>query len=301
MALADRYYMRNRGSGGYWSACTVLLVLLVSVFAFQQVNYAYLHTRFDSWAALSRSGLKSGWLWQLITFQFLHGGLFHLLANTLSIWFIGRFVEMILGRRRFWYAYLGTGAVGGLLQGILMLWAPAHFGNMVVGASAGASGMFAIFAMLQGESEIRWNFIFPIKAKVLLYAYAGISLFFTIVPSGGVAHAAHLGGILAGVAWVKLGWHHDYITLPWERWMSRFGGLKRTRRQPRARTLAKTAPFKSDWASSKPVLSADLPEEEFISKEVDPILDKISEHGIQSLTERERRILEAARNKMAKR
>ena len=54
-------------------------------------------------------------------------------------------------------------------------------------------------------------------------------------------------------------------------------------------------------AKSTNLSGTDLPSEEFISREVDPILDKISAHGIQSLTERERKILEAARNKMAKR
>ena len=55
------------------------------------------------------------------------------------------------------------------------------------------------------------------------------------------------------------------------------------------------------WGRSKETAEEDLPPEEFLSKEVDPILDKISAHGIQSLTERERRILERARAKMAKR
>jgi len=55
------------------------------------------------------------------------------------------------------------------------------------------------------------------------------------------------------------------------------------------------------WGQNKPELDEDLPPEEFLSKEVDPILDKISAHGIQSLTDRERRVLQAARAKMAKR
>jgi hypothetical protein len=55
------------------------------------------------------------------------------------------------------------------------------------------------------------------------------------------------------------------------------------------------------WGQHKPELDEDLPPEEFLSKEVDPILDKISAHGIQSLTDRERRVLQAARAKMAKR
>lgn len=55
------------------------------------------------------------------------------------------------------------------------------------------------------------------------------------------------------------------------------------------------------WSKRRPPVEEEVPSEEFISKEVDPILDKISAHGIQSLTERERKILEKARSKMAKR
>jgi hypothetical protein len=70
----------------------------------------------------------------------------------------------------------------------------------------------------------------------------------------------------------------------------------------RKRELIKAVSIKiPQWPPQKPDSRVDVPEEEFISREVDPILDKISQHGIQSLTERERKILEAARNRMAKR
>jgi len=138
----------------------------------------------------------------------------------------------------------------------------------------------------------------------LLWASGIVSLFFTLVPTPremGVAHAAHLGGILAGVAWVKLGWHRDYVRLPWE-------GIFIRWRQRRARSNAQRTPVlasagsnkKSRWPRVGSDNLADLPSGEFISREVDPILDKISAQGIQSLTDRERRILEAARAKMSK-
>jgi hypothetical protein len=232
----------------------------------------------------------------LLTFQFLHGGIWHIAGNLLSLWFFGRFVESVLGRQRFLVAYFGCGIAGGILQGILMVAFPAHFGFFTYGASAGAAGIFAIFVLLLPQTEIRWNFILPVPAMTLLWITGAISLFFTIVPSprgGGIAHAAHLGGILAGLAWVKLGWHRDFVRLPWEGWFN--GQRRQERRKERVRTTLIKIP-----GVSKPD-SVDLPSEEFISREVDPILDKISQHGIQSLTDRERKILEAARNKMAKR
>jgi hypothetical protein len=98
---------------------------------------------------------------------------------------------------------------------------------------------------------------------------------------------------------MKLGWHRDFVQLPWEGW---FSGRTLFRRRERKKELIKATSIKiPGLPRAKSETSADLPQEEFISREVDPILDKISQQGIQSLTERERKILEAARNKMAKR
>src|SRR5262249_29145968 len=124
----------------------------------------------------------------------------------------------------------------------------------------------------------------------LLWAFLAMSVLGTIFPFGQVAHAAHLGGIIAG-----------YVYL---RWTTQGDGLF-AQRHPRAslrpRELMKVPLGKgSPWQRAKRE-AADLPPEEFISREVDPILDKISAHGIQSLTARERQILEAARAKMEKR
>jgi hypothetical protein len=163
----------------------------------------------------------------------------------------------------------------------------------VVGASAGVSGLFAVFAWLEAESEVRWNFVLPVKAKTLFWIYVAVEAFFTVVPTqrqGGVAHAAHLGGLLMGMQFVRLGWHRDYVKLPWENWFKRKPKLAK-------RNAANVAGFELRPAgqTEEPV------SDDFISKEVDPILDKISAHGIHSLTERERKILEQARSVMAKR
>jgi hypothetical protein len=190
-----------------------------------------------------------------------------------------------------------------MLQGLLMIMFPEHFGLAVFGASAGVAGIFAIFALLEREAEVRLYFVLPVRAMTLLWVFAGISLFFTLVPSGATAHAAHLGGILAGLAWVKSGWHHDYITLPWERWFSGWRRWSPLQSRQRKRELVRAASMRSrPWRKTPlPAEEVELPPDEFISREVDPILDKISQHGIHSLTEQERRILDAARKRMAKR
>jgi membrane associated rhomboid family serine protease len=273
------------------------MIALVVAFALQCINDVYLRTPVEFWLALTTEGLKHGFFWQLITFQFLHGSLWHLFGNLIGLWFFGRFVEDVVGKKRFLLAYLGAGVAGGMLQGTLMLLFPTHYGIFLYGASAGVSGLFAIFARLESRAEVRWNFILPIRARTLLWIYTAVALFFTLVPSprDSIAHAAHLGGILAGLAFVRLGWHRDFQPLPWDGAWQRF---RQSFRRPEASRFARRPPMRFNAKGSAPRPEGDP---DFISKEVDPILDKISAHGIQSLTERERRILEAARARMAKR
>lgn len=179
----------------------------------------------------------------------------------------------------------------------------------MVGASAGVSGLFAIFALLERDVVLRVYGVFPIRAINLLWVLLGISAFFTLVPTvgGGVAHAAHLGGTLAGMAWVRLGWHHDYIALPWEEAVER---IQRWFHRPRVRVMPPVQSWekvswdpavKSSKEAKPPKVAAVLEPDEFITREVDPILEKIAAHGIQSLTERERQVLESARSRIAKR
>src|SRR5581483_4849054 len=99
--------------------------------------------------------------------------------------FFGRFVEERLGKFNLLKLYFGSGVAGGLLFAILAWMFPNHFGY-ALGASAGVSGLLAAFATLEPEGTILFNFLFPIRAKYLLYIAAAIDLFFTIVPSDGV-------------------------------------------------------------------------------------------------------------------
>ena len=177
-----------------------------------------------------------------------------------------------------------------------------------MGASAGGFGLVAAFAAMDPKRQLTMllYFIVPVRmrARTLIYLSAGFAVAGILLPhtifGGGVAHAAHLGGLLAGLAWIKLEWHRDYVQLPWEGLFSRWRGWHPLDSRRRKRELVKAAsPGLRRWPAAES--GTDLPSEEFISREVDPILDKISAHGIQSLTERERKILEAARNKMAKR
>ncbi len=118
--LADRPYMRDRVGRTSLPVSVLLMIVLVIIFAVQCVNDVYFQTALERWLPLTSESLTHGYLWQLVTFQFLHGSVLHLVCNLLGLWYFGRFVEALIGWRRFLLAYFGCGVVGGILQSVLM-------------------------------------------------------------------------------------------------------------------------------------------------------------------------------------
>jgi len=295
--------MRRPTFGPQRSATVVLVIAIIVAFVVQQVLQKTSSFQIDKYLALSLSGLKQGYVWQLLSFQFLHAGWLHLAGNCITIFLLGRPVEEALGRKSFLTLYFTSGIIGGLCQTLAGILANAvglhdhalYFSGPVVGASAGAFGLTAAFALLFPDQVLLLFMVIPVPAKYLLWLSIVIAGWGVAVPwksllGEHVADAAHLGGILAGVIFVKYAVH----------WHFQWPQLNRRARPP-IRRLVKVHSQKPGWGRDKAVVEEDLPPEEFLSKEVDPILDKISAQGIQSLTDRERRILEKARSKMRKR
>jgi membrane associated rhomboid family serine protease len=300
--LDDRTYMRTPYRAG-WSMTTMLLVALAACYLAQLLLSGVKGDPWvDDWLALSRDGMAHGLVYQLLTFQFLHGSPMHLLLNMLGIYFFGRAVEQMLGSRGMLRLYLASGVVGGLLQIGLAFAFPKVFSAGVVGASAGVFGLIAAFATQAPDQPITMLilFVLPVtfKAGVFLIIEACISVAGVLGPflpyayfHSNVAHAAHLGGMLTGIAWIRWG---RMPGSPFTSFWNGFASAARPKRES-ARTTARRT------AKSAARQVEEVPPAEFISREVDPILEKISAHGIQSLTTRERQILEAARSKMARR
>ena len=291
--LDDRHYMRQPTFRFRWSATVVLLVVNVVAFMVQSAVERFSTFPTNKWFALSVDGLRQGFIWQLLTYQLMHGGLLHLLLNCWAIYVFGREVEEALGRKSFLTLYFTSGVIGGLFQVLAEVLLPGMFSAQVVGASAGAFGLVAAFAVLYPERPLMLLlfFIIPVnmRAKFLLLFSALLAVFGIVFPADNIAHAAHLGGMLTGILFVRYAIHWHWH---WPR-----------RRQIRAQPLRPLVKIPqraaAQWSQSKARVDEDLPPDEFLSKAVDPILDKISAQGIQSLTERERKILETAREKMA--
>jgi len=201
------------------SATALLLLLNLAAFALQALLGN--SPRFAELLPLSVDGLRHGHVWQLITYQFLHGGWIHLAMNCWGIFLIGREVERALGARRFWILYLMSGVIGGVFQVAAAITWSAHFGTVVVGASAGLFGLIAAFASMYPRDQIM--LILPpvtLEAQTLLTlsgALAVVGMLFPMVlaPLGlgpNVAHAAHLGGMIGGLVYVR------WLRHRWGRW-----------------------------------------------------------------------------------
>jgi membrane associated rhomboid family serine protease len=291
--LEDRDYMRQPAYHEPRISFTVVLlivnavVFVVQLIAAQSLRGAEIE---GTYFALSLEGLAHGYVWQLLTFQFMHASWMHLIFNSLAIFFFGRPVETVLGRNRFLAVYFSSGTIGGAVQMLFALWRPVFFGGAVVGASAGAYGLVAAFAVINWTERFTLLIYFipvAMRGKTLLWVSIGLALVGLLTPGSGVANAAHLGGILTGYFCVR----HIFQS----RWPQL--ELPPRRREPHEFAAAGKSKFWSSAAKTDENLSAD----EFLQREVDPILDKISAHGIQSLTVREKQILEKARVKMANR
>lgn len=287
MAVRDRFYMRDSYHPPRVS--TRLIIVLIAAFVLQCILLVYSDIDVRRHLALSRAGLLQGKIWQLLTFQFLHSAPmpFHVLFNCLGLYFFGRRVEEILGTRRFLGIYFLSGVAGGILQVLLTL-VPRHPDVSVVGASAGVCGLIAIFCSLRPMEEMQtWIYFFPItiRAHWFLKFLLGFSIFGSLIPFDYIAHGAHLGGLLVGMSYARRGERWDRVL----DWLTR---LFPFRKPPKTSRFAKHTPWRGQRSNTA------RPSETFVSREVDPILDKISAQGFDSLTEDERKILEAARKMM---
>lgn len=261
-------------------------------------------------------------LYQLLTYMFAHGGLSHIFFNMFALWMFGCIVERTWGPRKFLIYYLICGVGAGLFQELAQLgelymlaseqlpnfrlsqlMAVAHdnaaYLNMwtTVGASGAIYGILLAFGMLYPEERI---FIFPlpvpIKAKWFVVGYAAIELFMAFsTSSDGVAHLAHLGGMVFGFFLIRYWQHNPYVNYStrgsvfdslrssWEKRSHKsttgwYGSQTTQTNNSNTNTTRET-----DWQYNERKKNE--------QEEIDRILDKIRRSGYDSLTREEKQRL----------
>jgi membrane associated rhomboid family serine protease len=141
-------------------------------------------------------------LWQLVTYMFLHSTywLGHLLLNMLMLWMFGTEVERAWGTRRFIRYYFICG-IGAAITTCLTFW-----DSKTIGASGAVFGVMLAYAMMFPNRVIYLWYLFPMQARSFILICTGIELFSLFGLQDGVAHIAHLGGMLFGYLYLKRAW-----------------------------------------------------------------------------------------------
>ena len=142
------------------------------------------------------------WPWQMVSYGFLHGDLLHLAFNMLGLWMFGSELERLWGRQRYWQFLLASLLAAAATQ-LLVTWATA---SMVptVGASGALFGLLLAFGMLFPNRIIMPLFPpIPMKARTFVVVFGVLELVLGLSGRSGVAHFAHLGGMLGGFLMIR--------------------------------------------------------------------------------------------------
>ncbi|MCC5814810.1 MAG: rhomboid family intramembrane serine protease [Leptospira sp.] len=218
----------------------------------------------ETYFSLQPDQVSRLWIWQLITYSFLHADFFHLLFNMLALWMFGSELENHWNSEIFLKLYLFSCFLGGLLTYIVNFWWSQ---GVVVGASGGVYGLLLAYAMIWPNREILFMMIFPLKAKYFVFI---LMLMIAFAQGGRVAHMAHAGGFLGGFLFVR---YFDLFRnlLNWNFSFSRYMQKRKFKKYQEEMDMR---------VNSK--------------QKVDELLEKISKYGMKSLTKKERTFLNEA-------
>jgi membrane associated rhomboid family serine protease len=259
---------------------------------------------------LDPSRFPATW-WTIATYMFVHAGLWHIAFNMLSLWMFGPRIEQVWGARAFVYFYLWCGIGGGITH---LLFA----GNArLVGASAAIMGVLLAYALRWPDDEVYIFGVIPMKTKWLVLWLAVINLAMGVSSmkgGSGVGWFAHLGGLAFGWVYLRVSAFGGLDNF--RRWVSpvpdepedAFRAVPRTRprnrdRGERSDTGIDEVVAKSNAIAARPArptalsrANNDVPQQS--AEKLNTVLDKISKHGIESLTSEEVRVLEEMSRKL---
>jgi membrane associated rhomboid family serine protease len=150
--------------------------------------------------------IHSFWVWQLATYMFLHGGVFHIVFNMLALWMFGAELERTWGTRYFLKFYFVTG-IGAAVLTVLFSMLPFEFARQlqdvnIIGASGAIYGLLLAYAIYFPERPILL-IVFWVPARLCVTILGAIAVFASLSEAGGVANATHLGGLLVGYLYLK--------------------------------------------------------------------------------------------------
>jgi membrane associated rhomboid family serine protease len=276
MGIEDRQYYRDdegsswRAGSSMFSQSAVLTIIVINIVIFLLDLFSpgmpegRLRT-LNSFMALTSDLSSQPWnFWKLLTYGFAHASadIWHIGANMLVLWFLGRPLEDRLGRSEFWKFYLISIVVAGLIFVVVHMFTGSL--GRAVGASGAVSAVVALFIFMYPKQTLLFFGVLPMPAWLLGVIVVVMDMLNSLNPNSPIAAECHLAGFAFGALYFLLQWNF--------RWL-RFEAL-------------------SNLMKVRPRLKIHHPEADLkLRKQADEILQKINDHGEESLTARERNIL----------
>jgi membrane associated rhomboid family serine protease len=192
----NRRYSPNFGLS-FLTGSVVNQIILINVIIYVIEIFLARTAFIDFFGLTPRYVVSKGYVWQLITYMFLHGSPWHLLLNMFIIWMFGTPLESVWGSNRFLNYYIVCGLGGALLSFVF------SFNTTIIGASGAGYGILLAYAILFPYSEIYVWGLFPVRARTLVIFMVIIEFASGLSGRSGIAHFAHLGGMAAGFLYLK--------------------------------------------------------------------------------------------------
>ncbi len=188
--------------GNFSNLSLTTQLILINVFCFV-LFYILIGTDILSWdhIAINPANILNGmYLWTFFTSMFMHGGVFHLFVNMLSLFFVGSLIEKIIGKKRYFWFYIFAGLFAGVLFVISSFIFPGDLHNYAVGASGALFGLVGLLVLLTPNLPVYIMFI-PIPIKMKYAAFGMVILLWIISITGNVpiGNIAHFGGLVFGL------------------------------------------------------------------------------------------------------
>lgn len=251
-----------------------IILANIAVFVFSTLGG---NSFYEHFGLVPRLVVEQRWLWQPLTYLFVHGGFFHIFFNVFMLWMFGMPVEAQWGTREFIKFYF----ICGLGVAAVTIAIGPHSSVPLIGASGAIYGLLVAFAMIYPDSVVYLYFLIPIKAAHMALL-CGLVEFFAMTTDGnqGVARFAHLAGMVVGYIYIRWWSELELRARAALSGLSVVSGYKDSRSAPRRR---ESGPRRDDPVAME---------------EIDRILDKILASGMESLTNEEREIMRRYSNRM---
>lgn len=271
-------------------AVKVLLITNAAVYLVQMISQLA-HIPFSGIFGLSIVAVEKLYVFQIFTYMWLHGGLFHILFNMFALWMFGRELEEVWGKREFTKYYLVSGVGAGIFILLLEIFLGGSQPTLTMGASGAIFGILLASAMSWPNREVYLYFFIPVKMKYLVMGFGGIAVLGLLQGGGNISHAGHLGGLLAGFLYIQYrrsGLAHGVGKM----FNLNTHGPGERKGKPRVKKKGNVVEPHDGWRDRSQHRREEQLRYKNEQERIDELLDRIAKKGWKSLSQKEKDFLQ---------